>query len=218
MSTTVSFFNSNKKQITEQQAFSLNNFSKHIHINNVLKKEETYRDNNLWGGRYYLSPGEDVIQVLTALDPSLNWTILSNKQIINNYTVWDCKFYTDLQQDATYSRIVLNSGGNKIATITYDSITHEAKGGLKVFNYGNKHIPWGDPDDVFFEDSEIYFSFYDNGDIRTIFMNYDLFSNDSFWDSLDVFLKDAGDFFQKLGITNEQLYYFTHVEPLVPNF
>lgn len=220
MNTKMIFFTKDYDEgfLTEEEALEIGNYRKHIWINNALKKEESYRENQLWGGRYYLSPEENVTEVLIALGQNLNWTIKDNKQVINGYTVWDCKSYSNLQQDATYSKIVLNSGGNKIATISYNSATNVAMGGLKVFNYGNRPIPWGDSDDVFFEDSEIYFSFYDNGDIRTIFMIYDLFTNDSFWDSLDTFLKDSGDFFQKLGITNEELYYYTHVEPLVPNF
>lgn len=67
------------------------------------------------------------------------------------------------------------------------------------------------------EDAHIGFSFDDNGNIKRISMNEDLINNESNWTSLNKFLID-GDFFINQMMTQEQLYYFTHVEPVVPNF
>ena len=49
-------------------------------------------------------------------------------------------------------------------------------------------------------------------------MNYNIINNDSYWRRLDKFLTDAGDMLEEIGLTQEKLYYFTHVEPVVPNF
>lgn len=219
MSTTIHFFNDNNRLITEQQALQLNKYSKHLIIDNVLKKEEIYWDSNLWGGTYYLSAGENVTDVLLGLNPALKWSIMSNKQLVNGYTIWECRFYHEnLEQESKYTKIAFDNVGDKIATVSYDTLTHQPKGAFKVFKYGNQPIPWGDPGDLFPEDSEICFSFSDDGNVENIFMLYDLFTNNSYWTNLNNFLADAGDFFQEMGVSPEELYYYTHVEPLVPNF
>lgn len=219
MSTTIQFFNSNNKLITEQQANQLNRFSKNIFIDNILKKEEIYYDKILWGGEYYLSPGENVSDILTQLNPALKWSIMSNKQIVNGYTVWEARsYFENLQQKPKYSKKVFNNIGSHIATVSFDSITNQAKGAYKVFNYGNQQIPWGDPGDLFPEDSWIGFSFSDDGNIKSISMMYDIINNESYWTDLNDFLADAGDMLEEIGLTQEKLYYFTHVEPVVPNF
>lgn len=219
MSTTLQFLNSNNKLITEQQANQLNRFSKNTFIDGILKKEEDYHENVLRGGVYYLSPEENIAQVLNDIGVGLNWAIMSNKQIINGYTLREIRWYDDnLQTKSEYAKEIKDNLGNDIATISFDSITNQAKGAYKVFYYGNKQIPWGKPGELFPDDSEISFLFSDDGNIENITMNYNVINNESYWKSLDKFLTDAGDFLEEIGMTQDQLYYFTHVEPVVPNF
>ena len=219
MSTTIQFLNSNNKLISEQQANQLNRFSKNTFIDGILKKEEDYYENKLRGGIYHLSPGENVIEILSSIGVGLNWAIVSNKQIINNYITQEVRWYDDiLQIKSQYAKEVTDNLGNHIATVHFDTVTNQPKGAFKVFNYGNQQIPWGDPGDLFPEDSEISFLFSDDGSIENIKMNYNIINNDSYWRRLDKFLTDAGDMLEEIGFTQEKLYYFTHVEPVVPNF
>lgn len=221
MSTTINFYNRNNNLITEQQANQLNDFLKEIHIDNILKKKETYYDKTLWGGTYYLSPGENVTEVLTNLGAHLKWSIASNKQVINGYTVFDYRFYDDnLQQESKYSKEVTDNLGNHIATVSFDSVTNQAISAYKVFNYGNQQIPWEDSGDLFPEDSWISFSisYKDNEKIVAVTMMYDIINNDSLWTDLNSFLTDAEDMLEEIGLTQEKLDYFTNIEPVVPNF
>ncbi len=219
MSTTIKFLNSNNNLITEQQANQMNDFSKHFFENDVLKKQEIYFDKELFGGDYYLFSGENLNNVLTQLDLSLKWSIMSNKQEVNGYTIWESKnYFENFQQKPKYSKMVLDSQGNHIAVIDYDSVTNESKGAFKVYYYGGKPIPWSESGEIFPEDSEICFSFSDDGIIRSIRMNYDIINNESYWTNLSKFLADAEYFIQEMNITPAQINYFTHSEPLIPNF
>ena len=217
MSTTIKFLNDKNKLITEQQANQLSEYSKLSYVDDNLKKEDVYYENKLLGG-YYLSPEENVTEVLNTLGPDLNWAIKSNKQIANGYTIWEIRWYDEnLQLKSKYAKRVNDSLGNHIATVMFDSITNQPKSAFKEFNFGGKHVPWDDEDMFFPEDAHIGFSFDDNGNIKRISMNEDLINNESNWTSLNKFLID-GDFFINQMMTQEQLYYFTHVEPVVPNF
>jgi hypothetical protein len=61
------------KSFTEEEALKLGNYRKHIWINNALKKEETYREHKLWDGVYYLSPEENLTEVLAVLGTHQKW-------------------------------------------------------------------------------------------------------------------------------------------------
>jgi hypothetical protein len=219
MTTEMIFFTTayDEEPLTEEEALKVGNYTKHIWINNIVKKEESYRENQLSGGIYYLSPEENATEVLITLGQNLNWTFRDNKQVINGYTVWDCKFYNHLEQEPTYSKIVLNSDEKKIATITHDSFTHQVKGGLKTYRFGGQPIPWGDPEDVFDEDSDIMFLFNDDGELGAVYVSNFLFSND-FTYTAAQFFRAAGNFFQEMGLSDDEIYYYTHAEPIVPNF
>lgn len=220
MSTTIKFINTKNNFVTEHQANNMNEFSKLFYINDVIKKHENYNNKELKGGLYYISPLENIIDVLTDVNNSvLKWSFMSNKQMINGYTVWDSKRYKqNFEQEPVFTKIVLDNKGMEVATVEYDSITLETKGAYKTFNYGGKPIPWAETNKYFPEDSEITFLFSPNGNIESIYMNYDILNNESHWKELNHFLVDSQEFFQQLGVTPEQLYYFTHVDPLVPDF
>lgn len=218
MSAKMIFFTTDDDRfLTEEEALKLGNYRKHIWIDNVLKKEEVYREFQLWGGTYYLSPEENLTEILIALDTNLKWTIKDNKQQVNGYTIWDGRSYDHLEQYPTYSKTVLDSDGQEIAIITYDSLTHNLKRGLKIYKFGNKPIPWGDPEAVFDEDTNIVFIFGEDGEVATVHVSDILFSND-FMYTADQFFRAAGNFFQEMGLSDEEIYYYTHAEPVIPNF
>lgn len=218
MSAKMIFFTNDDNQfLTEEEALELGNYRKHIWINNALKKVETYIEHQLWGGIYYISPEENVPEVLIALGQDLKWTLQDNKQVSNGYTIWDCKLYSNLKQESTYSKIVLDADDNKIAAITLDSLTHQVKGGIKVYKFGNKPIPWGDPEAVFDKDAEILFRLGEDGELELVYVNDFLFSND-FSYTASQFFRAAGNFFEEMGLSEDEIYYYTHAEPVIPNF
>lgn len=219
MSAKMIFFTNpyDEELLTEEEALKLGNYRKHIWINNALKKEETYREHKLWDGVYYLSPEENLTEVLAALGTHQKWGIKDNKQTFNDYTVWDCKFYHHFEQGPTYSKNVSDAEGFNIAIITYDSVTHQVKSGLKIYKFGGQPIPWGDPEAVFDEDSEIFFRFGEDGELDAVHVTDFLFSND-FTYTAAQFFRAAGNFFQEMGLSEDEIYYYTHAEPVIPNF
>lgn len=125
MSTTIKFVNKKNNIITEQQANTINEFSKLFLIDDILKKHENYYYNELKGGIYYLSPLENINQVLADLDNAqLKWSLMNNKQMINGYTIWDSKRYdANFLQESTFTKIVLDNKGIEIAIVEYDTIS-----------------------------------------------------------------------------------------------
>jgi hypothetical protein len=218
MSTIIKYQNDIENFITEQQANQLSDFSKLYYENNILKKEETYINNQLEGGVYYLSPDENINEVLTNLGVHLNWAIMSNEQIINGYKVFELRGYNEnFQNDPEYSKVVYDYENRVIATVAFDSQTHLTKGAYKAFYFGGMHVPWDDDDIFFEEDARVIFSFDTNGSIENISMNVDIINNESNWISLNKFLIDGAFFIENMMPSNK-LDYFTNVEPIVPDF
>ena len=218
MNTSIKYQNDVQKFITEQQANQLDDFSKLFYEDDLIKKKETYFENQLIGGVYYLSPGENVAEVLNNLGANLTWAIRSNKQVVNGYTIWDSKGYNEnIQPKPTYTKIVYDLEGRNIANIAFDTQTNQSKGAYKTFYFGGMHVPWGDEDMFFAEDAMISFRVDDNGNIKRVSMNEDIINNESNWENLNEFLIDGAFFIENMMPPNK-LYYFTHVEPIVPNF
>jgi hypothetical protein len=218
MSTSIKYQNDVQKFITEQQANQLDDFSKLFYEDDVIKKKETYYENQLIGGVYYLSPRENVTEVLNNLGANLTWAIRNNKQVVNGYTIWDSKGNDEnLQIDPEYSKLVFDSENRLVASVTFDTQTNQSKRAYKVFYFGGMHVPWDDEDMFFAEDAMISFRIDDYGNINRISMNEDIINNESNWENLNEFLIDGAFFIENM-MPPDKLYFFTHVEPIVPNF
>ena len=137
MSSRIKYQNDAESFITEEEAEQLSDYSKLFYEDGALKKEETYKDGVLWGGVYCLGSSEDPITVVKQLGPHLMWSIGSNKQIVNGYTVWEYRFYTEaLELKPTFSKITYDSELRVVGVIGYDTATLQAINGLKTFYLG----------------------------------------------------------------------------------
>jgi hypothetical protein len=216
MAITIKYLNDLDKSITAQQAVILTDYSKEIYKDNELKKVEVYRNSSLWGGTYYLEIGEDPINILNNLGPNLKWSLGSNKQIVNNYVVWEYRFYNEnLQAEAEYSKIVRDNYGNTIAVVAYSTQSNLPQGAIKTFHFGGQFVP--DDETKFDDDAKVDFYFNENNEIERIEMNTFYVNNEEIWRTLNDFQIDANFFIDAMMPPNV-LTYFTNVEPLVPPF
>jgi len=195
--------NEKGKVVTEQQAAHLNTYSKLIYINEILKKEMRYRAAEPWGAIYYLDSREDALSILNQLDSNFKWSFLIT-EVVNGYKVHKSKGYDkNLNLKSKYYKKVLDTNDNLIATVMFDTQTNEPLEALKIFRFS--------------EGEEITFDFNDNGSIEEINISTMILSNEMSYNSLDSFLADINEFIGDF-ISQEQLDYFTNVEPIVPNF
>ena len=216
MPTTIKYQNDAESFITEEEANQLSDYSKLFYEDGVLKKDETYRNGELWGGVYYLATGEDPISMIKKLGPHLMWSIGSNKQLVNGYTIWEYRFYTEaLALKPTFSRIAYDSKLRVVGVISYDTATLQVKSGLKTFFFGGVLVE-GETNSYYEEDSEINFNF-DSTTLSQIFMNSEIINNEGSFDTLNSFAQEAGTLIDYL-FTPAQLDYYSNLEPLAPPF
>jgi len=216
MPTTIKYQNDAESFITEEEANQLNDYSKLFYEDGALKKEETYKDGVLWGGVYRLGSSEDPITVVKQLGPHLMWSIGSNKQLVNGYTIWEYRFYTEtLALKPTFSKIAYDSKLRVVGVISYDTATLQVKSGLKTFYFGGVLVE-GETNSYYEEDSEINFNF-DSTTLSQIFMNSEIINNEGSFDTLNSFVQEAGTLIDYL-FTPAQLDYYSNLEPLAPPF
>lgn len=218
MSINSEFRNITGSIITTQQKNSLKDYYELKFIDNILKMKFLYYDNEIVNGIYFMSSNENIENVISSLNMSHKWTIMSNREIINGYSVWRKNFVNDSILSAIYNKIVYNSNNQEVAEIGYDSSGIPTRGGYKILNIANKNITFDDHyiDGVFDDNAEVIFYFDENGEIDSIDTNTNVFSEP--YTILPKFLRE-----QQNGpilnlMTPAMLTYFTNFIPLVPDF
>lgn len=218
MSLNTQFRNTTGSIITIQQKNSLEDYYELKFIDNTLKMEFLYYNNEIVNGTYFMSPGENINNVIGSLDLSHKWSIMSDKEIINGYSVWKKNHMYKGTLSVVYSKTVFNSNNQEVAQIGYDSSGMPTRGGYKILNIANKNIIF-DVDDIdgFFDnDAEVIFYFDENGEISSIDTNTKVFSEP--YTILPKFLREQKDGPILNLMTPAMLSYFTNFLPLVPNF
>lgn len=218
MSLNTQFRNTTGSIITIQQKNSLEDYYELKFIDNTLKMEFLYYNNEIVNGTYFMSPGENINNVIGSLDLSHKWSIMSDKEIINGYSVWKKNYMYKGTLSVVYSKTVFNSNNQEVAQIGYDSSGMPTRGGYKILNIANKNIIF-DVDDIdgFFDnDAEVIFYFDENGEISSIDTNTKVFSEP--YTILPKFLREQKDGPILNLMTPAMLSYFTNFLPLVPNF
>ncbi|MCC9066385.1 hypothetical protein [Flavobacterium piscisymbiosum] len=218
MSLNTQFRNATGSIITIQQKNSLEDYYELKFIDNTLKMEFLYYNNEIVNGTYFMSPGENINNVIGSLDLSHKWSIMSDKEIINGYSVWKKNYMYKGTLSVVYSKTVFNSNNQEVAQIGYDSSGMPTRGGYKILNIANKNIIF-DVDDIdgFFDnDAEVIFYFDENGEISSIDTNTKVFSEP--YTILPKFLREQKDGPILNLMTPAMLSYFTNFLPLVPNF
>ncbi len=203
MNTVIKYKNNRGTFVTQQQSMLLKDYSKLYFIDHELKKEEKFLDRIPLNGLYYLNNSENPLSIVNQLNPNFSWTFLT-KTILNGYSIFESKaFDSSLQLKPKYYKKVFNTNEKHIATIMFDSQTNTPLGGIKIFR--------------FWEDEEILFNFNDEGIVRKISISNMILSNEMTYYDLSGFLDEIDEFVGDI-ITQEQLDYFTNLEPLVPDF
>ena len=206
------------QSITVQQAAKLEHYTKLIYKNNELKREELYIDKNLCMGIYTLTSNETVNSVRLDLEESNKWSFRMNKQLINNYTIYENRSFDENGNEySTFSKEVYLSDERIIAKQSYDTTSLELKSSYKIYYLGGLDVINDDyVEGVFVENAKISFYFDSNGIIKEIhpFAGW----LDDSYSSLNSFLALENDGPLLYHSTPEMLAYYTNREPLVPNF
>ena len=206
------------QSITAQQAAKLEHYTKLIYKNNELKREELYIDKNLCMGIYTLTSNETVNSVRLDLEESNKWSFRMNKQLINNYTIYENRSFDENGNEySTFSKEVYLSDERIIAKQSYDTTSLELKSSYKIYYLGGLDVINDDyVEGVFVENAKISFYFDSNGIIKEIhpFAGW----LDDSYSSLNSFLALENDGPLLYHSTPEMLAYYTNREPLVPNF
>lgn len=218
MSLNTEFKNVSGSIITTQQKNNLKDYYELKFVDNKLKMEFFYYNNEKVNGIYFISSNENINNVLNSLDTSHRWCIMSNKEIINGYSVWKKNYVDGNILSDVYSKTVYNANSQEVAEIGYDSNEMPTRGGFKILYIGNKDITFDDDyvDGVFDNDAEVIFYFGADGNISSIGTNTKVF-----WEPYTILPKFLRE--QQNGpilnlMTPAMLSYFTNFLPLVPNF
>ena len=218
MSIQIKYKNNQLQLVTAQQAAKLEHYTKLIYKNNELKREELYIDKNLCMGIYTLTSNETVNSVRLDLEESNKWSFRMNKQLINNYTIYENRSFDENGNEySTFSKEVYISDERIIAKQSYDTTSLELKSSYKIYYLGGLDVINDDyVEGVFVENAKISFYFDSNGIIKEIhpFVGW----LDDSYSSLNSFLAVENDGPLLYHLTPEMLDYYINREPLVPNF
>ena len=94
MASITKYTNSSGERLTNQQGLSLPEYDKRMYINGVLKRIDTYYDNKIHSGVYYLSPAEDLQILLSEL--SAHWKFSNmylDSQFFGSYEIKNWENY-----------------------------------------------------------------------------------------------------------------------------
>jgi sporulation protein YlmC with PRC-barrel domain len=221
MSTKVEYRNSLGSIVTEQQK---NNLSEHFKLTydldtNKLKTKLHYFDKNVINeGVYYMDPNEDITNVITQINPSHRWGIMSDLQVINGYKVWRRNYFQNGELSDVYSKEVFNTNGDYVAGMGYDNNDQPTRGSYKKFDLSNKNMIDEDGDVVgVFEDGDIVtFGYGSDGSFTVRSSNTDIFFKP--YITLQSFLESQQNGFVMNLMTQEMKEYYLNFQPLVPPF
>jgi hypothetical protein len=132
MSITIKYKNFLGKEISENRVLSLDEYEKEYFEDGILKKIESFDDNEVEMGTYFLSPGEDLNTLINQFKDIWSVSLFYvSETVTNNYIVREWKDYRGAQMQAT-GKSVFDEAGREIATQYLD------KGTLAVL-YTEKH-------------------------------------------------------------------------------
>jgi len=215
MSTNTVFHNLYGTIITSSQSELADSYYKLSYVDNELKTKFSIFNNKILNVDYYLSAGEDINVGLGSLDPQYSWTVYTNKQIINTYTVWDARRVVGNSLESLYSKVVLNTNNQTVAIFSYTP-GNEIIEGFKKFDLGGKNIlDDGNIEGVFGDDADVFFKF-DNAGIKEIDTSTEIFLKP--YKTLSIFFDEqqGGPILSLM--TPDMVSYYTNILPLVPNF
>lgn len=168
MSTQVKYKNFFGAEITNQQANQLDEYTEQTYVDNQIKIERKYFENELEIIYIYIYPDDDVNAILSTLtEPDLEYTIVKDFEQINGYDTWKYFAYENGVLDSRYTIKVFDAQGRDIAVAGYDENGTIDFPGWKKYYISNNIIydENGNIDIKYSEDSYIVFDFM-NGELE----------------------------------------------------
>lgn len=215
MSTLIKYKNYYGVEVTSQQSNQLNNYSELTIIDNRLKKEKHFYENELEFIKIFIYPDEDVNSILNSLtELDTEYSIAKDLEEVNGYIIWKHFHYKNGVLNPDYRTDVQDSQGRVIARRSYNGNgTIKEKGFKKYYIGGNVlYDDDGEVDIGYADDDLILFDFSgDNIKIEMVLA----YGDDGTYDSVSDFL----DVWQTLlpFMTPGKLTYLSNLEPLIPN-
>jgi hypothetical protein len=221
MSTRTEYKNSLGALVTEQQK---NNISEHYKLvfdlnTNKLKTKLHYFGKDIINeGEYYMDPSENITNVISLLNPSHRWGIMSDLQVINGYNVWRRNYFQDGELSNLYSKEVYNTNGDFIASMGFDANNLPTRGGVKRFDLSKKNMIDEDEDiiAVFEEGASVTFGFGSDGSLEVWASDPDIIFKP--YITLESFLASQQNGYIMNLMTQEMKDYYLNFQPLVPTF
>ena len=162
MSTQSKYKNYFGVEITNQQANQLDEYDELTFVDNRLKIEKKYYDNELEGIYIYIYPDENESAILNTLtEPDFEYSIIKDFEQINGYDTWKSYAYKNGVLDSQYSMEVFDAQDRQIAIIGYDETGAIDFPGWKKYYISNNIIydENGNIDIKYSEDSYVKFDF-----------------------------------------------------------
>ncbi len=207
--------------ITEEQKNSLSEYTKFVYdsFSKKLKmKLKCFENDVVWDGEYYMDSTETITNLITTLNQSHRWQIMSNLESINGYNIWTGNHYHDGELYEMYWKHVFNPNGDLIAEMSFDANNQTAIGVIKKFYLRNKNKidENGDIVGIFEEEDYVIFAFDSDGSFEVDSSDNDIFFKPYL--TLESFLKSQQNGYVMNLMTQEMKDYYLNFHPLVPPF
>lgn len=207
--------------VSENQKGKLSQYYKLVYDLNTdkLKTKLYYVSKDvICEGIYYMDSSENITTVITQLNPSHRWGIMSDLQVINRYHVWKENYFQNGELADVYSKQVFNTAGDYIAEFMYDVNDQPSRGGGKRFDLSNKNKIDKDGDiiGVFEQGDWVEFCYDPDGSFTAISSDNHIFFKPYL--TLQSFLENEHDGYVMNLMTKEMKDYYLNFHPLVPTF
>lgn len=221
MSTRIEYRNTLGSVITEQQKSNLSQHYKLVYdlnTNKLKTKLYYFGEDVICEGDYYMDSSENINTVITQLNPSHRWGIMSDLQVINGYNVWKRNYFQDGELADVYSKQVFNVDGDFISRMGFDANNSPTRGLVKRFDLSNKNMLDADGDiiGVFEQGDYVYFCFGSDGSFTADSSDNHIFFKP--YITLQSFLDSEHNSYVMNLMTQEMKDYYLIFQPLVPPF
>lgn len=221
MSRRIEYRNTLGAIVTEQQKSNLSQHYKLVYdlnTNNLKTKLYYFGEDVICEGVYYMDSSENITTVITQLNPSHRWGIMSDLQVINGYNVWKLYYFQNGVLSDIYNKQVLDTEGEYIASIGFDANNMPTRGIVKKFDLSNKNMidRYGYINGKFDIGDYVLFGFNPDGSFRARSSDNHIFFKPYL--TLQSFLENEHDGYVMNLMTQEMKDYYLNFHPLVPPF
>lgn len=211
MSTKVEYVSRLNKIVTKQQSLQGGCFNEKYYVDDRLKQNRNFWDNEIQVVYFYVYPDENLTDELNTLGKNVVYSIAKEMETINGYEVWKYYDYKNGSLDDKMSSIKVFDSQNRMIAIKLfvDGIL---KKGRKIYYLAGKHVVnlEEELDFIYKEDDMITFKFGTDGVKISVSFN----PADGYFTNAGLF---HGTYEDRLPfMTDDILNYFTNADQLVP--